>query len=121
MFLGLGLEEHEKGNDQKDTQEQLNKKLQNTIATMMDERSMLSQIILNLAEKSVARTSHEWGHSSEEYGGGVLNLSEEVMELDQVVRHAPSRRPSLFQINPGNIALLLDDGTRRGTIESTNT
>jgi hypothetical protein len=38
---------------------------------MMDERSMLSQMILGLAEKAFARTSHECGHSSEDWGGGV--------------------------------------------------
>jgi hypothetical protein len=53
----------------KRTQEQLQKKLQNTIAIMMDERSMLSQMILGLAEKVVSRTAHECGHSSEDWGG----------------------------------------------------
>jgi Cdc6-like AAA superfamily ATPase len=51
------------------TQEQLKKKIQNTIAILMDERSMLSQLILGVAKKSVARTAHEYGYSSEEWGG----------------------------------------------------
>jgi hypothetical protein len=36
---------------------------------MMDERSMLSQIILGLVEQAVARSAHECGHSGEEWGG----------------------------------------------------
>jgi hypothetical protein len=51
------------------TMEKLQKKLQNTIAIMMDERSMLSQIILGLVEQAVARSAHECGHSGEEWGG----------------------------------------------------
>jgi hypothetical protein len=41
----------------KRTQEQLQKKLQNTIAIMMDDGSMISQIILVLAEKAVCKNS----------------------------------------------------------------
>jgi hypothetical protein len=37
------------------TMEKLQKKLQNTVAIIMDERSMLSQIILGLVEQAVAR------------------------------------------------------------------
>jgi hypothetical protein len=50
------LEEHQKINVKKDSGK----------AT---ERSMLSQMILGLAEKAVARTAHECGHSSECWGG----------------------------------------------------
>jgi hypothetical protein len=51
------------------TIEKLQKKLQNMVAIIMDERSMLSQIILGLVEQSVARSSHECGHSGEDWGG----------------------------------------------------
>jgi hypothetical protein len=54
----------------KRTQEWLHNKLHNTIEIMMDERCMLSHMILGLAKKSVARTSHECRHSSEDWGGG---------------------------------------------------
>jgi hypothetical protein len=43
--------------------------MQNTIAIMMDERSMLSQMILGVVEQAVARAAHECGHSSEDWGG----------------------------------------------------
>jgi hypothetical protein len=51
------LVEHEKGYDEKDPGT-ATEKIQNTIAIRMDERFMLSQMILGLAEKSVARTAH---------------------------------------------------------------
>jgi hypothetical protein len=35
----------------------------------MDERSMLSQIILGVVEQAVARSAHECGHSGEDWGG----------------------------------------------------
>jgi hypothetical protein len=47
------------------TKEKLQKKLQNTVAILMDERSMLSQIILGLVVQAVARSAHECGHSGE--------------------------------------------------------
>jgi hypothetical protein len=40
------------------TMEKLQKKLQNKVAIMMDERSMLSQIILGWVEQAVARSAH---------------------------------------------------------------
>jgi hypothetical protein len=36
---------------------------------MMDERSMLSQIILGLVEQAVTRSAHECGHSGEDWDG----------------------------------------------------
>jgi hypothetical protein len=51
------------------TMEKLQKKLQNTVAIMMDERSMLSQIILGLFEHAVARSVHECGYLGEDWGG----------------------------------------------------
>ena len=67
-FAGLDWQNMKKEMSKK-TQEQLQKKLQNTIAILMDERSMLSQMILGLTEKAIARTAHECGHSSEDWGG----------------------------------------------------
>jgi hypothetical protein len=52
------------------TMKKLQKKLQNMVAMMMDERSMLSQkIILGFVEHTVARSAHECGHSREDWGG----------------------------------------------------
>jgi hypothetical protein len=51
------------------TMEKLQKKLQNMVAILTDERSMLSQIILGLVEQAVARSAHEYGHSGEDWGG----------------------------------------------------
>jgi hypothetical protein len=51
------------------TMEKLQNKLQNTVATMMDERSMLSQIIIGLVEQAVSRSAHECGHSGKDWGG----------------------------------------------------
>jgi hypothetical protein len=51
------------------TMEKLQNKLQNTVAILMDERSMLSQIILGLVEHTVVRSAHECGHSREDWGG----------------------------------------------------
>lgn len=48
----------------KRTHEQLKKKIQNTIAILMDERSMSRQLIFGVAEKAFARTPHECGHYS---------------------------------------------------------
>jgi hypothetical protein len=48
------------------TMDKLQKKLQNTVAIMMDERSIPSQIILSLVEQAVARSAHECGHSGED-------------------------------------------------------
>jgi hypothetical protein len=49
--------------------EKLKKKLQNTVSIIMDEKSMLSQIILGLVEQAVASSAHECGHSGEDWGG----------------------------------------------------
>jgi hypothetical protein len=60
-FAGLDWRNMKKGMTNS-TIEKLQKKLQNTIAIMMDERSMLSQIILGLVEQAVAMSAHECGH-----------------------------------------------------------
>jgi hypothetical protein len=67
-FAGLDWRNTKKGMTN-NTMEKLQKKLQNTVAIMMDERSMLSQIILGLVEQAVARSSHKCGHSGEDWGG----------------------------------------------------
>jgi hypothetical protein len=56
-FAGLDLRNTKKGMTNR-TMEKLQKKLQNTVVILMDERSMLSQIILGLVEHAVARSAH---------------------------------------------------------------
>jgi hypothetical protein len=67
-FVGLDWRNMKKGMTNS-TMEKLKKKLQNTVAILMDERSMLSQIIMGLVEQAVARSAHECGHSGEDCGG----------------------------------------------------
>jgi hypothetical protein len=67
-FEGLDWRNIKKGM-KNSTMEKLQKKLQNTVAIFMDERSMLSQIILGLVEHAVARSAHECGDSGEDWGG----------------------------------------------------
>jgi hypothetical protein len=67
-FAGLDWRNMKKGMTNS-TMEKLQKKLQNTVAIMMDESSMLSQIILGLVEQAVARSAHGCGHSGEDWGG----------------------------------------------------
>jgi hypothetical protein len=67
-FAGLDWWNMKKGMTNS-TMEKLQKKLQNTVAILMDERSMLSQIILGLVEQTVARSAHKCGHSGEDWGG----------------------------------------------------
>jgi hypothetical protein len=67
-FAGIDWQNMKKGMTNS-TMEKLQKKLQNTVAIMMDERSMLSEIILGLVEQAVARSAHECGHSGEDWGG----------------------------------------------------
>jgi hypothetical protein len=50
----------------------LQKRLQTTIALLVDERSMLSQEIVALLKESVAKTGHECGHAREDWGGSQL-------------------------------------------------
>jgi hypothetical protein len=56
-FAGLDWRNMKKGLTNS-TMEKLQNKLQNTVAIMMDESSMLSQIILGLVEQEVARSAH---------------------------------------------------------------
>jgi hypothetical protein len=67
-FVGLDWWNMNKGMTNS-TMEKLQKKLQNTVAIMMDERSMLSKIILALVEQTVARSAHDCRHSGEDWGG----------------------------------------------------
>jgi hypothetical protein len=58
----------------KSNMENLEKKLQNTVAILTDKRSMLSQMIMGLVEQAVARSDHECGHACGhacEGGGGI--------------------------------------------------
>jgi hypothetical protein len=64
-FTGLDWRNMKKGMTNS-TMEKLQKKLQNMVVIMMDERSMLSQIILGLVEQAVFRSTHERGHSGED-------------------------------------------------------
>jgi hypothetical protein len=66
IFAGLDWRNMQKGMTIS-TMDKLQKKLQNTVAIMMDERSMLSQIILGLVEQAMARPAHECGHSGVPY------------------------------------------------------
>jgi hypothetical protein len=67
-FAGLDWRNMKKGM-RNSTMQKLQKKLQNTVVILMDERSILSQIIPGLAEHTVARSAHECGHSGEHRGG----------------------------------------------------
>jgi hypothetical protein len=60
-FAGLDWRNMKKGMTNS-TMEKLQKTLRNTVAIMMDEGSVLSQIILRLVEQAVARSAHEYGH-----------------------------------------------------------
>jgi hypothetical protein len=53
----------------KTTMEKLQKKLQNTCAILMYERSMMSQIIMGFVEQAAVSSSHESGYSGEDWGG----------------------------------------------------
>jgi hypothetical protein len=64
-FAGLDWQNMKKGMTNI-TMEKLQKKLQSTVAIMMDEREMLSQIILGFVEQAVARSAHKCGHSGED-------------------------------------------------------
>jgi hypothetical protein len=67
-FSGLDWRNTKKGITNS-TMEKLQKKLQKTVAIMMDKRSTLSQIILSLVEQAVARSAHECRNSGEDWGG----------------------------------------------------
>jgi hypothetical protein len=50
----------------------LQKRLQTTIALLVDERSMLIQEIVALLEEAVAKTAHECGYAREDWGDSQL-------------------------------------------------
>jgi hypothetical protein len=50
----------------------LQKRLQTTIALLVDEIFMLSQEIVALLEEAITKTSHECGHSREDGGDSQL-------------------------------------------------
>jgi hypothetical protein len=47
----------------------IQKRLQTTIALLVDERSMLSQEIVAFLEEEISKTAYECGHSREDRGG----------------------------------------------------
>ncbi len=49
--------------------QQLQDKLQRTIAIIFDERSMISQQVFGTAERNVKETAHNGGHDTEDWGG----------------------------------------------------
>jgi hypothetical protein len=94
-FAGLDWRNMKKGTTSS-TMEKLQKKLQNTVAIMMDERSMLSQIILGLVEQAVARSDQECGHSGEDWGGiPVMTLFGDDYQLPSIGNGGATNIPQL--------------------------
>jgi hypothetical protein len=78
------------------TMEKLQKKLQNTVAILMDQRAMLNQSILGLVEMSVSRSAHECGHSGENWGGiPVMVLFGDVYQLPSICNSGATNIPQL--------------------------
>jgi hypothetical protein len=89
------------GNTKKGMTNGTMKKLQNMVAIMMDERSMLSQIILGLVEQAVARSAHECGHSGEDSGGiPVMILFGDYYQLPSIGNGGSTNIPQL-NVNSG--------------------
>jgi hypothetical protein len=62
----------------------------------MDERSMLSQIILGLVEQALARSAHECGHSGEDWGGIlVMILFGDDYQLPSIGNGGATNNPQL--------------------------
>jgi hypothetical protein len=62
----------------------------------MDERSMLSQIILGFVEQVVARSAHECGHSGEDWGGiTVMFLFDDDYQLPSIDNGGETNIPQL--------------------------
>jgi hypothetical protein len=62
IFVGLDWRNMKKGMTNR-TMDKLQKKLQNMVVILMDERSMPSKMILDLVEQTVARSAHKCGHA----------------------------------------------------------
>jgi hypothetical protein len=108
-FVGLDWRITKKGMT-KSTMEKIQKKLQNTVAIIMDERSMLSQIILGLVEQAVARSPHECGHSGEDWGGTpVMLLFGDYHQLPSIGSEGETNTP---QLNKNNCTKVLHDMTQ---------
>jgi hypothetical protein len=101
------------------TMEKLQKKLQNTVAIMMDERSMLSKIILGFFEQAVAMSAQECGHSGEDWGGiPVMILLGYDYQLPSIGNGGATNIP---QLNTNNSTKGLHDMTKyQGGIQFTN-
>jgi hypothetical protein len=70
-FAGIDWKNPRKGMSYWKVQD-IQKILQTTITLLVDERSMLSQEIVALLEKAVAKTGHECGHAREDWGDSQL-------------------------------------------------
>jgi hypothetical protein len=93
------------------TMYKLQKKLQNTVAILMDENSMLSQIILGFIEQVVARTAHERGHSGEDWGGiPVMELFGDDYQLPSIGNGGATNIPQLSSKRPGLCIWMLGRG-----------
>jgi hypothetical protein len=67
---------------------------------MMDERLMLSQIILGFFEQAVARSAHECGHSGEDWGGiPVMILFVDDCQLPSIGNGGATNIPQLNKNN----------------------
>jgi hypothetical protein len=108
-FAGLDWRNMKKGMANS-TMEKLQKKLQNMVAIMMDERSMLIQIILGLVEQAVARSAHECGHSGEDSGGIlVMILFGDDYQLPSIGNGGATNIP---QLNKNSSTKVLHDVTQ---------
>jgi hypothetical protein len=96
-FAGIDWKNLEKGVSGP-TKERLRKKLQNTIAILLDERSMVSQKMLGLVERSVAQTAHECGHSDEDWGGiPVVVLFGDDYQLPAISADGATKIPQIYR------------------------
>jgi hypothetical protein len=94
-FVGLGWWNTKKGMANS-IMEKLQKKLQNTVVILKDETLMLSQIILGLVEQAVDRSSHECGHSGEDWGGiPVMVLFGDDYQLPSIDNSGATNIPQL--------------------------
>jgi hypothetical protein len=109
IFAGLDWWNTKKRMTKNSTMEKLEKKLQNKVVILMDERSMLSQSILGLLEQAVARSAHECGHSGEDWGGiPVMVLFGDDYQL-----------PSIGNTGATNIPQLKKNGDTKGLHDMT--
>jgi hypothetical protein len=98
ICVGLDWRNTKKGMSNS-TMEKLQKKLQNPVVILIDERSMLSQIILGLVEYVVARSAHECGYSGDEWGGiPVMILFGDDYQLPSIGNQGGTHIPQINKI-----------------------